>query len=216
MFRPSLSKLTHLPQITNQSTYQDHNNTQHAWNFKTKAPIKSFGFGQQPLTLSHSKKNPKLALSDLHWKSAMQEEFDALIKNKTRDLVPRPCDVNIIRSMWIFRHKKKSNGSFERYKARLVGDGRSQKAEVDCDETFSPVVKPATIRTVLNIALSNSWPIHQLDVQNAFLHGKLHETIYMHQPMGFRGPTHPDYVCLLKKISIRPQTGSSGVVPTIC
>jgi len=66
--------------------------------------------------------------------------------------------------MWIFRHKKKSNGVFERYKARLVGDGRSQIAGVDCDETFSPVVKPATIRTVLTIALSKSWPIHQLDV----------------------------------------------------
>ena len=144
-------------------------------------------------------KNPKLALSDLHWKSAMQEEFDALIKNKTWDLVPRPCDVNIIRSMWIFRHKKKSNGSFECYKARLVGDGRSQKAGVDCDETFSPVVKPTTIRTVLSITLSNFWPIHQSDVHNAFLHGKLHETVYMHQLMGFRDPTHPDYVCLLKK-----------------
>ncbi|PNX68149.1 copia protein, partial [Trifolium pratense] len=80
-----------------------------------------------------------------------------------------------------------------------VGDGRSQKAGVDCDETFSPVVKPATIRIVLSIALSKSWPIHQLDVQNAFLHGNLHETVYMHQPMGFRDPSHPDYVCLLKK-----------------
>jgi hypothetical protein len=84
--------------------------------------------------------------------------------------------------------KKNSDGSFERYKARLVGDGRSQVAGVDCDETFSPVVKPATIRTVLTIALSKSWPIHQLDVQNAFLHGDLHETVYMHQPLGFRDP----------------------------
>ncbi|MCI16452.1 copia protein, partial [Trifolium medium] len=75
----------------------------------------------------------------------------------------------------------------------------SQKAGVDCDETFSPVVKPATIRPVLSIALSKSWLIHQLDVQNAFLHGNLHETVYMHQPMGFRDPSHPDYVCLLKK-----------------
>jgi hypothetical protein len=86
----------------------------------------------------------------------MQSEFDALIRNKTWDLVPRPCDANLIRCMWIFRHKKNSDGSFERYKARLVGDGRSQVAGVDCDETFSPMVKPATIRTMLTIALSKS------------------------------------------------------------
>ena len=60
-------------------------------------------------------------------------------------------------------------------------------------------MKPATIRTVLTIALSKSWPIHQLDVQNAFLHGDLHETVYMHQPLGFRDPQHPDYVCRLRK-----------------
>ncbi|GAU48004.1 hypothetical protein TSUD_404810 [Trifolium subterraneum] len=81
----------------------------------------------------------------------------------------------------------------------MQGDGRSQIAGVDCDETFSPVVKPATIRTVLTIALSKSWPIHQLDVQNAFLHGDLHETVYMHQPLGFRDSHHPDYVCRLRK-----------------
>ncbi|MCI29040.1 copia protein, partial [Trifolium medium] len=78
-------------------------------------------------------------------------------------------------------------------------DGRSQIAGVDCDETFSPVVKSATIRTVLTIALSKSWHIHQLDVQNAFLHGDLHETVYMHQPLGFRVPRRPDYVCRLRK-----------------
>lgn len=158
------------------------------------------------LSISHSNhpisplpKNHKIALSDPNWTSAMKSEFDALIRNKTWDLVPRPCDANLIRCMWIFKHKKNSDGSFERYKARLVCDGRSQVAGVDCDETFSPVVKPATIRTVLTIALSKSWSIHQLDVQNAFLHGDLHETVYMHQPLGFRDPHHPDYVCRLKK-----------------
>jgi len=158
------------------------------------------------LSLSHSNHtispiptNHKLTLSDPNWKSAMQSEFDALIRNKTWDLVPRPRDANLIRCMWIFKHKKNSNGSFERYKARLICDGRSQVAGVDCDETFSPVVKPATIRTVLAIALSHSWPIHQLDCQNAFLHGNLHETNHMHQPLGFRDSRHPDYVCRLKK-----------------
>ena len=113
--------------------------------------------------------------------------------------MPRPPNANVIRSLWIFRLKTKSDGSFERYKARLVGDGKSQQEGIDCDETFSPVVKPASIRIVLSIALSKSWSIHQLDVKNAFLHGHLSETVYMHQPLGFRDPARPDHVCLLRK-----------------
>jgi len=124
----------------------------------------------------------------------MTDEYNALIKNKTWELVPRPLDVNIIRSMWIFRHKHNFDGSFERHKARLVGDGRSQMEGVDCDETFSPVVKPMTIQSVLSIALSQSCPIHQLDVKNAFLHGNLNETVYMHHPMGFKDSSHLEYM----------------------
>ncbi|CAH9104714.1 unnamed protein product [Cuscuta epithymum] len=144
-------------------------------------------------------KDPVSAIRDPNWKLAMLDEFNALIDNKTWELVPRPKDVNVIRSMWIFRHKRNSDGSFERYKARLVGNGNTQQQGIDCDETFSPVVKPATIRIVLSIALSKSWSIHQLDVKNAFLHGHLNETVYMHQPLGFRDKGHPDHVCLLKK-----------------
>ncbi|GAU44778.1 hypothetical protein TSUD_27470 [Trifolium subterraneum] len=83
----------------------------------------------------------------------------------------------------------------------MQGDDRSQVAGVNCVETFSPVVKPSTIHTVLTIALSKSWPIHQLDVHNAFLHGDVHETVYMHQPLGFRDPHHPNYVCRLRNHS---------------
>ncbi|XP_021766649.1 uncharacterized protein LOC110731122 [Chenopodium quinoa] len=144
-------------------------------------------------------KNPVSALHNHNWKNAMSDEFNALIDNKTWELVPKPSNVNIIRSMWIFRHKYKSDGSFEQYKARLVGNGNTQQQGVDCDETFSPVVKPTTIRTVLSLAVSKSWPIHQMDVKNAFLHSHLNETVYMHQPMGFRDRHFPDHVCLLKK-----------------
>ncbi|GJW86280.1 ribonuclease H-like domain-containing protein [Tanacetum coccineum] len=101
--------------------------------------------------------------------------------------------------MWLYKHKYNADGSLSRYKARLVANGRSQQQGIDCDETFSPVVKPATIRTVLSLAVSRQWPIHQLDVKNAFLHGHLTETVYMHQPPGFTDSTHSDYVCLLQK-----------------
>ncbi|GJX03019.1 ribonuclease H-like domain-containing protein [Tanacetum coccineum] len=70
---------------------------------------------------------------------------------------------------------------------------------VDVDETFSPVVKPGTIWIVLSLAISRHWPVHQLDVKNAFLHGGLTETVYMHQPPSFRDPKHPNYVCLLQR-----------------
>ncbi|XP_021751857.1 uncharacterized protein LOC110717459 [Chenopodium quinoa] len=86
--------------------------------------------------------------------------------------------------MWLLKHKYKSNGYLERHNARLVCDGRSQEISVDCDETFSPVVKSATIRTVLSLAMAKKWSIHQFDVKNAFLHGDLQETVYMHQPSG--------------------------------
>jgi hypothetical protein len=129
----------------------------------------------------------------------MTEEFTALIENDTWELIPRHPSMNVVRCIWLFKHKTKSDGTLERYKARLVCDGRSQQIGIDCDETFSPVVKPATIRTVLSLALTHGWEINQLDVKNAFLHGHLSETVYMHQPMGFRHPQLPHHVCRLKK-----------------
>jgi hypothetical protein len=108
----------------------------------------------------------------------MQDEFDALVTNGTWTLVPRPARANVVSGKWIFKHKFHSDGSLARYKARWVVRGFSQQHGVDFDETFSPVVKPATIRIVLSITVSRSWPIHQLDVKNAFLNGNLDEEVY--------------------------------------
>ncbi|GKC36087.1 ribonuclease H-like domain-containing protein [Tanacetum coccineum] len=105
----------------------------------------------------------------------------------------------MVRSMWLFKHKFHADGTLSRYKARLVANGSSQQLGVDFDETFSPVVKPATIRTVLSLAVSRQWPIHQLDVKNAFLNGDLSETVYMHQPPGFVDNRYPHHVCLLQR-----------------
>ncbi|PWA88754.1 ribonuclease H-like domain-containing protein [Artemisia annua] len=116
------------------------------------------------------------AFNDPNWYRAMIDEYNALIKNNTWILVPRPPDANIVLSMWLFRHKHNANGSLNRYKARLVANGNTQVTGIDVDETFSPVVKPATICTLLSLAISRHWPVHQLDVKNAFLHGYLSET----------------------------------------
>jgi hypothetical protein len=70
---------------------------------------------------------------------------------------------------------------------------------VDYNKTFSPVVKPATIRTVLTLTVFRGWPVHQLDIKNAFLYGTLSETIYCSQPIGFVDPAHSQLVCRLNK-----------------
>ena len=118
----------------------------------------------------------RAALADPNWRAAMLDEHAALLQNNTWDLVPRPPGANVVTGKWIFKHKFQADGSLERYKARWVLRGFTQRPGVDFSETFSPVVKPATVRTVLSLALSRNWPIRQLDVKNAFLHGNLDET----------------------------------------
>lgn len=86
----------------------------------------------------------------------MNDEYDALIENETWELVPRPHNVNVICSMWIFTRIHHSNGNLERHKARHVVNGRSEQVGIDCEETFSLVVKPATIGTVLSLACLKS------------------------------------------------------------
>ena len=107
----------------------------------------------------------------------MQQEFDALQANHTWRLVPRPDRANIVTGKWVFKHKYNPDGSLDRYKARWVVCGFTQRAGIDFGETFTPVVKPATIRTVLTLIAGRRWPVRQLDVSNAFLHGHLDERV---------------------------------------
>ena len=105
----------------------------------------------------------------------------------------------MVTGKWIWTHKRRAEGTLDRYKACWVLRGFTQRPSVNYDETFSLVVKPATVRTVLSLALSRSWPVHQLDVKNAFLHGTLLETVYCTQSAGFVDSNRPDMVCRLNK-----------------
>uniref|UniRef100_A0A2N9GH75 Reverse transcriptase Ty1/copia-type domain-containing protein n=1 Tax=Fagus sylvatica TaxID=28930 RepID=A0A2N9GH75_FAGSY len=134
-----------------------------------------------------------------HWRRAMNIEFDALLKNHTWQLVPSSPSQNIIGCKWVFRIKRHADGSIERFKARLVAKGFHQQPGIDYGETYSPVIKPTTVRAILSIAISAGWAIRQIDIQNAFLHGHLSEDVFMAQPPGYQHPSYPNHVCKLKK-----------------
>jgi hypothetical protein len=95
----------------------------------------------------------RAALTDPHWRATMEEEYGALISNGTWELVPRPQGSNVVTGKWVFTHKLRADGTLDRYKASWVLQGFTQRPKVDYDETFSPVVKPATVHTVLATAL---------------------------------------------------------------
>jgi histone deacetylase 1/2 len=129
----------------------------------------------------------------------MDTEFDALRLNNTWRLVELPRGHHIIGCKWVFKVKHKSDGTIDRYKARLVAKGFTQRAGIDYTDTFSPVVKPTTVRLILSIAVSRGWALRQVDVQNAFLHGDIQEEVYMSQPPGYVDPDRPHHVCRLQK-----------------
>jgi len=129
------------------------------------------------------------------WKQTMQEELQALQENHTWDIVPCPPTVKPIGSKWVFSIKLLFNGSLDHYKARLVALGNKHECRVDYEETFAPVAKMTTVRTILAIVASKSWPLHQMDVKNVFLHGDLKEEIYMKLPSGMTTSSPNDVYC---------------------
>ncbi|GKV51641.1 hypothetical protein SLEP1_g58277 [Rubroshorea leprosula] len=163
----------------------------------------------KPKTLFHATKSPlslpieptcvTQALKDPNWRQAMSEEFSALVRQGTWELVPSQPSQHVLGCKWVFRLKRGKDGSIERYKARLVAKGFHQRPGSDYFNTFSPVIKPTTIRTVLSLAVSRGWSIQQLDVNNAFLHGHIDEVLYMQQPTGFVDHNFPSHVCRLRK-----------------
>ncbi len=133
------------------------------------------------------------------WKEAMKSEYDSLIRNETWKLVSLPKDRKAIGNKWVYKIKRNADGSVERYKARLVCKGFSQKEGIDYTETFSPVARYTSVRTVLAVTNQLGLHIHQMDVKTAFLNGKLEEELYMVQPEGFVEEGKEHLVCKLER-----------------
>ncbi|GKC64746.1 ribonuclease H-like domain-containing protein, partial [Tanacetum coccineum] len=129
--------------------------------------------------------------------NAMNQEIDALLRNDTWELVELHEGRKAIGSKWIYKIKFRSIGEIDRYKARLVAQGFGKKEGIDYEEIFSPIVKMVTVRCLLNIVVSMSWPVFQLDMNNAFLYDDLEEVVYMKPPEGYFPSDNK--VCRLKK-----------------
>ncbi|XP_071708189.1 uncharacterized protein [Rutidosis leptorrhynchoides] len=150
------------------------------------------------LNKSVEPKTYKQAACDQNWVDAMNLEMAALNRNNTWEITELPPDRIPIGNKWVYRIKYKSNGEIERYKARLVTKGYSQQEGIDYEETFSPVVKHATIRCIVTLAVNNNWPMFQLDVNDAFLYGDLYEEVYMTLLEGYFSE-NDNRVCKLNK-----------------
>lgn len=128
----------------------------------------------------------------------MNEEVNSLMKNQTWVLCDLPKGRKAVGCKWLFKVKTNQKGEIDRYKARLVAQGFSQKFGVDYDEVFAPVVKQSTFRILLSIASKFKLKVHQFDVKTAFLNGFIAEEIYMKQPPGFEAKGRERQVCSLK------------------
>ncbi|KAA8550319.1 hypothetical protein F0562_002003 [Nyssa sinensis] len=140
-----------------------------------------------PSTTSEPIQVPALRQST---RKAMSDELEALTKTYTWDLVDLPPSKSAVGCKWIYKIKTRSDGSVERYKARLVAKGFSQEYGIDYEETFAPVARLTSVRSLLAIAAVRYWQLFQMDVKNAFLNGDLAEEVYMHPPPGYAHPPH--------------------------
>ncbi|CAM8887392.1 unnamed protein product [Rhodiola kirilowii] len=139
----------------------------------------------------------------------MNKEIKALEDNNTWSISELPQGAHAIACKRIFRVKYHSDGSIERRKARLVAKGFTQVEGIDYHDTFAPFVKMTTVRCLSAIATVQNWPIFQLDVDNAFLHGDLHEEVYMLTPPGFyMKEKQKGLVCKLQRSIYRLKQGS--------
>lgn len=115
----------------------------------------------------------------------MNDEIQALEATNTWSIVPSPPGKIPIGCKWVYKTKRYPDGTVERHKARLVAKGYNQKEGINFLDTFSPVAKMVTVKSVLALSAIKKWHLHQLDISNAFLNGDLYEEVYMQLPLGY-------------------------------
>ena len=133
------------------------------------------------------------------WRDAMVEEYDSIMRNEVWEVVSRPEGKSVVTSRWIYKVKYVADGSIEKHKAHFVARGFSQVEGIDYDETFAPVARYTSIRTVMAIVAEMGWRIHQMDVKTAFLNDILEEEVYIEQSHGFELYGRESHVCCLRK-----------------
>jgi hypothetical protein len=111
------------------------------------------------------------AVKKKEWVEAMTEEYHSIMKNDVWSIVPRPKDKAVVSSKWLYKIKHASDGSIEKYKARFVACGFSQKEGIDYEETFVPIARYTSIRALMALAAKMKWKLHQMDVKTTFLNG---------------------------------------------
>ena len=149
---------------------------------REKRPVTYFGFPQAHLTLHHEPTSFEGATGcpeKTKWKEAMSKEMKSLKDSDVWELTALPPGKKAISCKWVYKVKTNSDGSIERYKARLVARGFDQKFGTDYDETFCPVIRLESLRTLVALSTQNGLELHHVDVQTAFLNGTLQEEVYM-------------------------------------
>ena len=188
--------------VTNLHSHSSHNtNTTHIANLATTHIHPEFAAFLSHSTQITDPTHFKDAVKHPHWVSAMNEELQALELNDTWAITTLPHGKKAIGCKWIFKTKHNPDGTIERHKARLVVLGCRQQYGIDYQETFAPVAKLTTVRSLLAVAAIEGWHVIQMDVKNAFLHGDLLETVYMQLP--------PGYTAMNNRISVDTSCSSS-------
>ena len=167
----------------------------HRPNYYSEGASVAAGGIEEPTSYQEAEASPNKS----KWEQAMEAEMRSLRRNDVWELVELPENRKVIGSKWVYKVKVDSDGRVERYKARLVAQGFTQQRGADYDETFSPVVRMESLRTVVGLSVRNGLRLHQLDVTTAFLNGKLEEVVYMRQPEGFVAKGREQLVCRLKR-----------------